>query len=121
MKKLIFFIVLFGIAFKLKAQQKPSIKPFEKLFMPNKSSLFDTVPKLSIKQQNDLNALFLPKKKIDQNQNLIADLDKMPIAKPTGNWNMPIVHPDKSMIYKMPVIRLPAVIKPDLPTQNFRP
>lgn len=121
MKKLIFFIVLAGVAFKLKAQQKPSIKPFEKLFMPNKSSLFDTVPKLSIKQQNDLNALFLPKKKIDQNQNLIADLDKMPIAKPSGNWNMPIVHPDKSVIYKMPIIRLPAVIKPDLPTQSFRP
>lgn len=121
MKKLLFFIVLSGIAFELKAQQKSSIKPFEKLFEPNKGPLFDTVPKLSIKQQNDLNALFLPKKKIDRDQNMVADLDRMPIVKPVGKWNMPIIRPDTSVIYKMPVAHLRAVIKPNPSAQIVRP
>ncbi len=121
MKKLLFFIVLSGIAFKLKAQQKSSIKPFEKLFVPNKSPLFDTVPKLSVKQQNDLNSLFLPKINPKQNQNIVADLDRMPIVKPTGKWNMPIFRPDTSVIYKMPVAHLPAVIKPNPSAQIVRP
>jgi len=120
MKKLLFFILLSGIAFKLKAQQKPSIKPLGKLTGQHYLSSFDTIPKLSIKPKNDLNALFLPKGNLYANK-LVAFLDRMPIVKPVGKWNMPVVHPDGTVVYTMPVKRLPLIIQPDPSAQKLHP
>jgi hypothetical protein len=123
MKKLLFFIILSGIAFKLKAQQKPSIKPLEKFAAPKAPSLLDTALNLIIKPKRDLNLLFLPKQKqqYTASNNLVASLDKMPIVKPVGKWNMPVVHPDGTVVYTTPVKRLPPVIKPDSSIQIPRP
>ncbi|RYE34959.1 MAG: hypothetical protein EOP42_06890 [Sphingobacteriaceae bacterium] len=121
MKKLLFFTLLTGFAFNLQAQNQSVIKPFENLSTAGKSSLYDSIPKLSFKQQNDIKALFLPKPKLNTNTVLIARLDHMPIAKPAGIWNMPVVRPDGSVIYTMPVKRLPPIVKPDTATQKSNP
>ncbi|RYE28942.1 MAG: hypothetical protein EOP42_15570 [Sphingobacteriaceae bacterium] len=78
--------------------------------------MFDSVPKLSFKQKNDVKALFLPKPNRSNSANLIAALDNMPIAKPAGFWNTPVVHPDGTVVYTTPVKRLPPVVKPDSKT-----
>jgi hypothetical protein len=123
MKKVLFFIILTGIAFTLKAQQKPSIRPLEKFLAPNAPSLLDTAPNLVIKPNHDIKLLFLPKQKRQTyfSNNLVASLDKMPIVKPAGKWNMPIVHPDGTVVYTMPIKRLPPVIKPDSSAETLRP
>ncbi len=117
MKKLLFFIVLTSLAFKLKAQKQTVLKPFEKLFKPVKDSLTDAVPNLSFVQQNQAKAVFLPK----NNSLLIARLDHMPILKPTGNWNTPVVHPNGTMRYRMPVKRLPPVTEPEVKEPKIYP
>lgn len=109
------------MAFKLKAQQQFTVKPSEKLFTPDKSLLSDSIPKLSFKQQSDVKALFLPKPKSNLNSILIADLDHMPIVKPVGKWNTPVVHPDGTVVYTTPVKRLPPVVKPDTGNQKINP
>jgi len=112
MKKLLFLIILTGIAVKLKAQQKSTPKPSEKFNAPDAQSLFDTVaPQLSIKPQNNSGLVFSGNQYSSSNSNLIASLDKMPIAKPTGKWNMPIAKPDGSTRYNMPVKKLPPIIQ----------
>ncbi|RYY06926.1 MAG: hypothetical protein EOP43_04805 [Sphingobacteriaceae bacterium] len=122
MKKLIIFVILSGIAFKLKAQQKSTIKPLEKLTVPNAPFLADT-GSLVFKYNKDVGVLFQPKpnQQAAASNNLIASLDRMPIVKPVGKWNMPIVHPNGNIIYKMPVKRLPPVIKPDTLVQKTNP
>lgn len=118
MKKLLFFIVLSAVGFKLKAQ---STSTFNNLPAANKSLLPDSVPKLSFKQQNDIKALFLPKPKLSANQNLIAETDHMPIAKPVGIWNTPVVHPNGTVVYTTPVKRLPPIVKPEKDDQKTNP
>ena len=121
MKKIFFFIVLSGLAFTLKAQQQPTSKPIDKLFTPDKGSLLDSVPKLSFKKQNDIKALFLPKPKQTFTSNLIAELHHMPVAKPVGSWNMPVVHPDGTVVYTMPVKRLPPAVKSETGSLKTNP
>jgi hypothetical protein len=112
MKKLLFLIILMCIAVKLKAQQKSTEKPLDKFTAPDSQSLFDTVaPKLSIKPKTNPEILFLPRENLAPSHNLIASLDRMPIAKPVGKWNMPIVKPDGTTRYNMPVKMLPPIIK----------
>ncbi|MVN20678.1 hypothetical protein [Mucilaginibacter arboris] len=123
MKKILFFIILAGIAFELKAQQKPAIKPLEKVTASNFRSIFDSLalrPRLSIKPNSNADLQFLPGKNSSSNI-LIASLDKMPIVKPVGKWNMPVAKPDESTRYKMPVKRLSPVIKPDSSAKNINP
>ncbi|MGI4750671.1 MAG: hypothetical protein ACRYFB_08560 [Janthinobacterium lividum] len=120
MKKFFFFIILFGMAFGLKAQQKSTIKPIEKFKFPNPYPLADTNLRLTVKQKNDVSALFAPKRSTAPN-NLIASLDRMPIMKPVGKWNMPVVHPDGTVVYTMPIKHLPPVIKPDSSTAISHP
>ncbi len=69
MKKLLFFIILSGIAFKLKAQQSPNTKIVKK--HSNPYSFFDTIPpKIFIKPKNNAALLFLPKQKLLSNRYL---------------------------------------------------
>lgn len=126
MKKIIFFILFSGMVFKLKAQQSVITDFSEKSTSSKVNSSFDTIPGLSsIKPKNNLNLLFLPKPKQQSSflitNNLTASLDRMPIVKPVGNWNMPIVKPDGTVIYTTPVKRLPPVIKPETEIQKLNP
>ncbi len=126
MKKAIFFILFSGTVFTLKAQQNTITPNRTPQNVPGVNRFSDTVPsnKLSKQQQNDLNLLFSPrvqpKKPTSTNQNLTASLDNMPIATPQGNWNMPIVKPDGTVIYTMPIKRLPPVVQPktEVPKPN---
>ncbi len=124
MKKLIFLIILAGIAVKLKAQQKLVTKPLGKFSLPDlNSSLDTTAPKLSIKPKTNLSLLVFPAQK-QQNISsniMIASLDRMPIVKPVGKWNMPVVKPDGNVKYNMPIKRLPAIVKADTSTQKLQP
>lgn len=121
MKKLLFFVFLSGIGFKLKAQQNPATKPLDQSQFSNYFSLLDTIPRIFNQPKNNVNALFLPKQNIVSNKNLIASLDRMPIVKPIGKWNMPVVHPNRTVVYTTPVKRLPPVIKPDSSVLTPRP
>lgn len=126
MKKVVFFILFSGMVFKLEAQQNTITNPLEKLTSPKVGSSFDTAPSLSSpKSKNNLNLLFLPKSKqkspFSITNNLTAALDKMPIAKPIGKWNMPIIKPDETVIYTTPIKRLPPVIKPETEIQKLNP
>lgn len=124
MKKLVFFILLSGIAFKLKAQQNSNTETLGKLAIPDFHFQVDTItPKLLIEQKKNHNLLFLPMQK-QQNllsNNLVASLDKMPIVKPVGKWNMPVMKPDGTIIYTTPIKRLPPVIHPETETQKSNP
>lgn len=118
MKSAVFFILFSAMAFKVNAQQNTFTPNRTPQSVPGLHRFSDTVSssKLSKQQQNDLNLLFAPRiqtKKPDlTNQNLVASLDNMPIATPRGNWNMPIVKPDGTVIYTMPIKRLPPVVQP---------
>ncbi|MGI4022097.1 MAG: hypothetical protein ACRYFA_11365 [Janthinobacterium lividum] len=122
MKKLLFFIILSGIALKLKAQQKSDIVPLEKFTVLSTPLLVDT-SNLFIKRNNDVNLLFQPKQKTQNaaSNNLIASLDRMPIVKPVSKWNMPIVRSNGTVVYKMPIKHLPPVIKPDSSAKKTNP
>ncbi|RYY06429.1 MAG: hypothetical protein EOP43_06390 [Sphingobacteriaceae bacterium] len=120
MKKLFLLIILSGAVFGLKAQQNPTLKPLEKFKFPNPYPLVDTNLKINPKQKNDVSSLFAPKNATAPN-NLIASLDRMPIIKPVGKWNMPVVHPDGTVVYTMPIKRLPPIIKPENEYQNSNP
>lgn len=121
MKKLIFFLILTGIAVKLKAQQKSTEKPFEKFKLPNAATGLDTLPNLSFYPKNKPNTPLLPQEKQLLSGNLYAKLDHMPIVKPVGKWKMPIIKPDASTNYTMPIKRLPAIIKSNKDDQKINP
>ncbi|RYE31137.1 MAG: hypothetical protein EOP42_11070 [Sphingobacteriaceae bacterium] len=112
MEKIFLLIILSGVAFSLKAQQNPVLKPLEKFKFSNPYPLADTNLRINPKSKNDINSLFKPKNNIVPS-NLIASLDRMPVLKPVGKWNMPVVHPNGTVVYTMPVKRLPPVIVPE--------
>lgn len=64
------------------------------------------VPPVSVKPKNNLDLLFLPKQQESFPNNLNAFNSRMPVIKPKGNWNMPIIKPDPSIKYTMPIIGL---------------
>ncbi|MEX8546567.1 MAG: hypothetical protein V5804_03115 [Mucilaginibacter sp.] len=127
MKKAVFFILFSGMVFTLKAQQNTYTPNRTPQSVAGLNRFSDTVPsnKLSKQQQNDLNLLFSPriqpKKTFSTNHNLTALLDRMPIATPQGNWNMPIVKPDGTTKYTMPVLRGQPLVKPKTDTSKFTP
>lgn len=120
MKKILFLIVLSGLAFKLKAQQQSIIKPLERFNTNKFYAPVDTNLRISIRPQTNVTELFLPKQNAISTT-LIASLDRMPIAKPTGNWNMPVVHPNGTVVYTTPIKRLPPIVKPENGNQKTNP
>lgn len=109
MKKLIFFIILAGVALKLKAQEKSIPKLFEKDTSKDGFSFEPIYPKSFINPE----ILTKPKQNLIANNNSVtySEVDGMPIVKPKGNWNMPVIKPNGN--YKMPIIGLPPVVKKD--------
>ena len=108
MKKLLFFIILAGVAYKLKAQDKTFKNPFDKDNYKDGFSVKPVYPKSFINPE----ALTKTKENlIAGNTVTYAEVDKMPIVKSAGKWNMPVVKPSGN--YNMPIIGLPPVVKKD--------
>ncbi len=91
MKKLLFCFLLVSAALGLKAQTLPKLYKAPK--MPYGASVFkldSTFKKYSVAPKLPLAALDTNKQRANLNKYIYA-YDAMPIAKPQGNFNMPVL------------------------------